>query len=141
MAASILKAMRFPRLVSSVDLDLEKIEFRTENCRVPGVKGNFGAGNPPADYISFTRTDAALPYFPDSAKGMLKFTPLLEDMNFYGLKVKGLKAGKYAVKLDGKQIAEYTSAELAKGVNLAEPALKVGPVADQVKAVVKAVND
>jgi hypothetical protein len=55
-----------------------------------------------------------------------------------------LKEGKYSVLLGGKKIADYTSEKLAEGVNLAEPALAAGPVADQVKAIsaaVKAKND
>jgi lysophospholipase L1-like esterase len=141
MAAEIVKAMKLPKLVSLVDLDLNKADFRTENCKVPEVKGNFGAGNPPADHISFMRTDAALPFFPEQAKGILKWAPLLEEMNHYGLKVTGLKAGKYEVKLGGKKVAEYSDKELAAGVNLAAAALATGPVADQVKDVVKAVTD
>lgn len=51
------------------------------------------------------------------------------------MKVTGLKPGKYAVSVGDKQVAEYSAEELAKGVNLAGPALTAGPVADQVKAV------
>src|SRR5205823_5642409 len=75
------------------------------------------------------------------AKSILKWTPLMEAMNEYGLKVTGLKAGRYEVKLGGKKVGEYTDKELAKGVNLAAAALTVGPVADQVKDIVKAVTD
>src|SRR5947209_8959310 len=56
-------------------------------------------------------------------------------MNHYGLQVKGLEPGKYEVHLGGKKAAEYSAEELEKGVNLAGPALKVGPVADQVKTI------
>ena len=56
-------------------------------------------------------------------------------MNDYRLKVTGLKAGDYEVRLGGKKVAEYTAEELAKGVNLAAAALKAGPIAEQVKAV------
>ena len=55
--------------------------------------------------------------------------------------VTGLKAGKYDVALGSKKVASYSAKELAEGVNLAEAALATGPVADQVKDVVKAVND
>jgi hypothetical protein len=64
----------------------------------------------------------------------------LEATNDYGLKVTGLKPGKYKVALGEKQVAEYTADELAKGVNLAGPALAAGPVADQVKAVKTAIE-
>src|SRR5205085_2745633 len=62
-------------------------------------------------------------------------------LNVYTLKVVGLKSGKYEVKLGDKKVAEYSADELAKGVNLAAAALTVGPIADQVKAVRKAVED
>ena len=47
----------------------------------------------------------------------------------------GLKAGKFEIRLGGMKVAEHTADELARGVNLAAPALAAGPVADQVKAV------
>lgn len=132
MAASILKALNFPREVSSVSINKTAIE--SINAKVTDLKAS-------ADGVTFTRQDAALPFFPEQAKSILKWAPLLEDMNQYGLKVAGLKEGKYDVNLNGKKIASYSAAELAKGVNLAEAALASGPVADQVKDVVKAVND
>jgi hypothetical protein len=132
MAASILKALHFPREVSSVAINKSAVE--ANNAKVTDLKAT-------ADGVSFKRQDAALPYFPEQAKSILKWTPLLEDMNHYGLKVVGLSEGKYDVNLNGKKVATYGADELAKGVNLAQPALAVGPIADQVKDVVKAVTD
>jgi lysophospholipase L1-like esterase len=139
MAASILKGLGFPRLVSGLEAqvagkDKMMFGFLTRNCVAEDLKVKNGV-------VSFTRKDSALPFFPEQAKSILKYAPLLEEMNDYGLKVTGLKEGKYEVKLGGKKVAEYTAAELAKGVNLAGPALTVGPVADQVNDIVKAVND
>jgi hypothetical protein len=62
-------------------------------------------------------------------------------MNYYRLMVAGLRAGNYDVKLGGVKVATFTDVELAKGANLAAAALKAGPIADQVKDVVKAVSD
>jgi lysophospholipase L1-like esterase len=136
MAASILKAVHFPRLVSSVDIKVSATssDATEQNCRIDKLFGNSGG-------VRFSREDLALPFFPEQAMSILKWTPLLEEMNEYGLKVKGLKPGKYEVQLGGKKVAEFTSEELAKGVNLAAAALKAGPVADHVKDVVKAVTD
>jgi lysophospholipase L1-like esterase len=141
MAASILKAMAFPHLVSSMDIVLKTglPEVRTKNCKHASLGAKFDNGGPAIE-ASFMRQDLALPFFPEQAKSILKWTPLLEEMNDYSLKVAGLKAGKYEVKLGGKKVAEYTDAELAKGVNLAAGALTAGPIADQVKDVVKAVD-
>ena len=137
MAASILKGMSFPKLVSSVDISLMangQLVTRWKKCKTSEPKFENGG-------VSIERTDFALPFFPEQAKSILKWAPLLEEMNDYGFKVNNLKPGKYEVKLGGKKVAEYTEKELEAGVNLAGPALAVGPVADQVKDVVKAVND
>src|SRR5205814_1774829 len=90
--------------------------------------------------VKLRRLDNALPFFPDEAKGILKWAPLLDEMNQYGLQVKGLKPGNYEIRLGGKKVAEHSAEELAKGVNLAEAALKAGPVSEQVKTVWKAVQ-
>ena len=132
MAASILKGMSFPREVSSATIDASG-KAETKQCKVTDVDAK-------ENVIRFKRQDEAIPYFPESAKKILKWAPLLEEMNHYGLKATGLKSGKYQVKLGGVKVAEYTADELAKGVNLAEAALTTGPIADQAKAVEKAVN-
>src|SRR5262249_18378589 len=105
--------------------------------------------------ITFTRHDLALPFFPDIhtaklgdklkdvkfATSILKWTPILDDMNRYGLKVVGLNPGKYALSLGQDKVAVYTHEELAKGVNIAGPSLAAGPIADQVEKVWNAIKD
>jgi lysophospholipase L1-like esterase len=136
MAAAILKGLNFPRLVSKVAIDVAASKVTgTENCKVEGLVTKEKHG------LLFKRHDESLPFFPEEAKSILKWAPLLDDMNHYGLQVKGLQPGRYEVRLGGKKVAEYTAEELAAGVNLAGPALTAGPVADQVKAVWKAVKD
>lgn len=132
MAAAILKGLKFPREVSEVAIEGTKVEAK--KCKVSGFTSTEKG-------IKFDRTDEALPFFPESAKGILKFTPLLDEMNYYGLKVVALPKGNYDVLLGGKKVGTYSEADLAKGVNLAEAALTAGPVADQVKDVVKAITD
>ncbi|MSQ94813.1 MAG: hypothetical protein EXR98_09695 [Gemmataceae bacterium] len=138
MAASILKGLGFSAVVSDIRIEARKDEkgkgaISTSNCKLTEFEGN-------ASGLRFKREDGALPYFPEQAKSILKWSPILEDMNHYGLQIAGMEAGKYDVLLGGKKAATYSSAELAKGVNLASAALTVGPVADQVKDVVKAVD-
>jgi lysophospholipase L1-like esterase len=145
MAWGILKGLRFPRLVSSADMTLEAGSHgkgsgtAVQNCSVSEVtfKQDGGAFH----YVSFQRKDKALPFFPEQARSILKWAPVLEDLNEYSLRVRPLKPGRYEVRLGGKTVATYSAEELAKGVNLAGPALTAGPVADQVKAVWKAVQD
>ena len=143
MASSILKGLGFPKRVSIAEIDLTKQSTKTDELPIL-TEVIYDRRPPRAGFtkIQFKRQDKGLPFFPEQAKSILKWTPLLEDMNEYGLKVTGLKAGKYDVKLGDKTVANYTDAELAKGVNLAGPALlTANPVADQVKDIVKAVTD
>jgi lysophospholipase L1-like esterase len=142
MAASILKGLGFPREVSSAAIKVSKDEPTTakgHNCKIRpmGVKGTGDA----VHQVSFLREDQALPFFPAEAKSILKWAPLLKEMNHYGLKVTGLKEGSYEIRLGGKKVAERSGEQLAKGVNLAAEVLAAGPIADQVQKVWKAVTD
>jgi lysophospholipase L1-like esterase len=143
MAASILKGLNFPKLVSSMDIVITEKgpgEVRTKNCKHYDLGAKTPEGKE-ADTVTFKRHDFALPFFPEKAESILKWTPLLEEMNDYHLKITGLKEGQYEIRLGGKKVAEHSAAELARGVNLAAAVLKTGPIADQVKKVWKAVQD
>lgn len=133
MAAAILRGLDFQRTVSNVVIDGGKVVL-AENCEITKLlpKGD--------NAIVFDCLNFGLPFFPDEAKSILKWTPLLDDMNRYRLQVKGLAAGKYAIQLNDTKITEATADQLAKGINLAGPALAAGPVADQVKKVWTAVK-
>jgi len=136
MAYGILKGLGFPVTVSSVLISSDpKVgrKVHARNCTVSGLTQD-------GDTLRFERTDSALPFFPDEARPILKWAPILEELNQYSLKVTGLKPGRYSIRLGGAAVAEYTADELARRVNLADAALKVGPVAEQVKAVKAAVE-
>lgn len=134
MAASILQGLSFPSLVSSVEIDAKaKKVMSTANCVTEAAEFT-DAG------IKFTRQDGALPFFPSEASSILKWTPILEDLNDYRLKVSGLSAGTYDVKVDGTTVATLSADELAKGVNLASAVLGKGPIADQVGKVKDAIE-
>ena len=134
MAASILKGLSFPSLVSSAEIDAAGGKAVTaKNCTIENVAKKDGG-------ISFARLDAALPFFPVEALGILPHAPILEELNDYRLKVTGLAAGQYEVRVGGKKIAELTAEQLATGANIAAGALTDGPIADQVKAVKAAVE-
>ena len=64
-----------------------------------------------------------------TAATILKWSPILEDLNHYGLKVTGLATGQYEVRTGGKKIAAYSADQLAVGVNLAAGALSASSVA------------
>jgi lysophospholipase L1-like esterase len=137
MAWAILKGLQFPTMVSSVEIKLRPNGFSadTTNCTVTGAVRKDGG-------LRFYRQDNALPFFPEEAKSILEWAPILEELNQYSLKVTGLEELKrYEIRIGGQKVAEHTGAELKAAVNLAAAALKAGPVADQVKAVWKAVQD
>ncbi len=142
MASSILKRLDFQKLVSKVVIEIDPAtrgqgaKLQAENCEAKLMSTGKEDGA-----LVFTRLDFALPFFPEDAKGILKWAPILDEMNEYMLQIKGLPSGKYAIELDKAKIAELSAADLAKGVNLAGPALAAGPVADHVKEVWKAVTD
>jgi lysophospholipase L1-like esterase len=134
MAYNILKGLSFPAFVSSAEIDVLAKTGSGKSCKISDVAATEDGG------IKFQREDEAIPFFPEQAKGILKWVPIRDDLNHYMLTVKGLKPGKYEVRLGGKKAAEFTAEDLAKGVNLAEAALTAGPVADQAKAVQTAIN-
>ncbi|MCX6926167.1 MAG: hypothetical protein NT154_23610, partial [Verrucomicrobia bacterium] len=136
MAAEILKGMCFPTLVAAVEINASSRKVvQNRNCAIEGLQVAADAT------IQFKQKDNALPFFPEGdAKNLLQWVPILEEMNSYHLKVTGLKAGQYQIRLGGVNVADHSAAELSAGVNLAAAALKAGPIADQVKAVATAIN-
>jgi len=133
MAASILKGLSFPSMVSSAELDATGKVVAAKNCTIENATSKGGG-------LSFSRLDGALPFFPVDAVSILQWTPILEELNDYRLKVTGLSAGAYEVRVGGTKIANTTADQLATGVNLASAALATGPIADHVKAVRAAVE-
>lgn len=134
MAAAILKGLSFPSAVSSVEIDANTKQVVAQTNCVTEIVGE-GETN-----LKFKRTDAALPFFPAEASSILEFAPILEELNQYSLKVTGLPAGNYEIRLDGNVIAKRTSEQLAGGVNLAAAVLASGPIAEQIKGIREAIE-
>jgi lysophospholipase L1-like esterase len=131
MAHTILVGLNAPALVSDVAIDVAG-KTETENCTVEKLKAAENA-------VGFDRTDEAVPFPVDKSwTALLPYVNELKDFNWYGLKVKGLTAGKYRLLIDGKDVAAYTSEQLAEGVNLGN--LTTGPIFEQGKKVLDAIN-
>ena len=128
MAASILKGLSFPKLVAWAVVGGE-----SRNCVVSDVVEKDGG-------LAFTRLDGALPFFPAEAAPILKWSPILEELNEYGLTVPTLKPGRYEIRVGGKRVAEATAEQLATGLNFPAAVLADGPIAEQAKAVKAAVE-
>ncbi|MBM3979619.1 MAG: SGNH/GDSL hydrolase family protein [Planctomycetes bacterium] len=132
MAHSILTGLKAPAAVS--DVVIENGKATPTKCKVEDL-----AGFPNASGVSFTRTDDALPMpVQKDWLPMLPYTNELRDLNYYGLTVKGLKAGDYTVSIDGVAVGKYSAKQLADGVNLGT--VTAGPVWEQGNKVLQAIN-
>ena len=132
MAWAILKGLSFPRLVSTAEIDAATGKVaKADHCTVDAVVVRERS-------VKFQRQDQALPFFPAEAQTILKWEPILDELNEYGLKVTGLRPGQYDVLLDGAKLARYSNTELSAGVNLSAAVLGAGPVAQQIKDAWKA---
>ena len=123
MAWAILKGLGATPLVSSATINGQSGRVESaEACRIDRVKIENGT-------IGFDRLDEALPMPVDpKAESALTLAPVLSDLNSYELKVRGLSAGRYTVKIDGATVATVSAGELADGWNLARSA---GPITEQ----------
>ena len=89
----------------------------------------------------FERLDAALPFFPRRGReSSCKWAPILEELNDYGLKVTGLKPGKYEVRLGRQEGRRAHGRRAGRGREPRRAGLAAGPVAEQVKAVKAAIE-
>ncbi|MBN9120120.1 MAG: SGNH/GDSL hydrolase family protein [Planctomycetes bacterium] len=134
MAHAILTGLKAPAVVSDVTVYADKNQASSTACKIDdlSVSPN-GAG------VSFTRTDDALPMpVQKDWLPMLPYTNELRDLNYYGLTVKGLKDGDYAVSIGGVGVGKFSAKQLADGVNLGT--LTAGPVWEQGNKVLQAIN-
>ena len=116
MAAALLKGWNAPALVSDVTLDAEgKTVAASENAKVSDLKAS--------EAVSWTQLDAALPMPIDRNDKVVALavasSPILDELDRQIVRVKGLSAAKYELKIDDKVIGEFTREQLAEGVNLA----------------------
>lgn len=132
MAEALLKSWHAPSLVSDVELDAaRKTAVRQRGARVSEVTAA-GKG------LAWTEIDDALPMpvdLHDAAISLaVRSSDVMEALNQEPLKVRGLAAGKYALKIDGESVGDFTSEQLAEGVNLATLATPMMRQAMQVHA-------
>lgn len=134
MAASILKGLHFPALVSAAEIDAAGSKVvAAKNCTINNIVAKDGG-------LSFSRLDAALPFFPAEAGSILPYAQILEELNDYHLQVTGLASGTYELRIGGTKVTQLTAEELSAGKNIAAAVLAAGPVADQVKSVREAIE-
>ncbi len=132
MAWAILKGLGAPSLVSHGHIDY--------GSGLPGthLNGVSTSIKRRPNGVSFVRSDEVLPFWiPAPARTMLRWAPIVEDLNQYVLRVTGLPEGKYHLSIDGERCATVAAADLQQGYNLA--LLEQGAIARQAQAVSDAV--
>jgi hypothetical protein len=116
MAAELLRSWNAPKLVTNVEIDAAAGRVMlSENATISDWKDGTG--------YSWRQKDAALPMpLPEKTAPVLlavKSSDFVESLNQETLKITGLKAERYALRINGTQVATLAAADLAKGINLA----------------------
>jgi lysophospholipase L1-like esterase len=115
MAAALIKAWHGTALVSDVSIDMSSGKVLTKNAKVEQVMGSLGVG--------WTTTESALPLPIDPKDKLMdlavKSSDIIETLDQEMLRVTGLAAGKWELKIDGLSVGTFTAEALSKGINLA----------------------
>ena len=132
MAEALLKAWNAPALVTSVEIDAARGRVvRAENTEVSEVKSG--------PVISWTQRDNALPlpveWSDPTVALVLKSSDFTDALDQEPLQVSRLKLGRrYTLKIDGKEVGDFTSEQFAQGINLAPLPT---PMAQQARGVLR----
>jgi lysophospholipase L1-like esterase len=120
MAEALLEAWHAPSLVTSVEVDAAgKRVVRADNTEVTGLSG----GETITQTVTWTQQDRALPMAFDPAGRPLslavKSSNVVESLNREPLKVTGLNAAQYMLRIDGQEVGTFSKEQLSQGINLA----------------------
>lgn len=115
MAWAILKAVSAPADVSQAEIATPAGTITgAQNCAISNIKVV-------DDELTFDRLDQALPMpINDRAQQALKLAPVLDDLSRYELRVTGLAAGNYEIKINGETATRVAATKLAGGLNLSD---------------------
>jgi lysophospholipase L1-like esterase len=138
MAEALLKAWDAPALVASVEIDAPgKRVAHAENAKVSTVGGGTS--------LTWSETDGALPMplnLEDKAVALsINSSDFIETLDQEPLRVTGLPAGRYTLKIDGEKVGDFTNAQLQDGLNLATLPTPMAKQASEVFDLTRKHND
>ena len=118
MAEAILKAWNAPATVTAVEIDAAKKRVvQATSTEVSGLASH-------ADGLTWKQTDSVLPMpfdLNDPVTALvMRCSDFIQALDQEPLRVTGLSAERYTLKIDYESIGTFTPAQLAKGINLAE---------------------
>jgi len=116
MAEALLRAWNAPATVAAVEIDVAaKRVARADNAKVTDLQ----AGSS----LTWTETDSALPMPMDLNDDVLALSvhssDFIEALDQEPLKVTGLAAERYVLKIEGEKVGDFTKERLQEGINLA----------------------
>jgi lysophospholipase L1-like esterase len=115
MASELLKSWHAPALVSALEIDASA-------KKVAGAKSTKVSELKAGDAISWMELDEALPMPVDLNDPVValavKSSDFLQALNQQTLKVTGLSAANFDLKIDGDEVGAFTREQLAEGINL-----------------------
>jgi lysophospholipase L1-like esterase len=118
MAASLLEAWGFTPIVTRVEIDAGSAQVKEQSFNTTVSELEF------KDSIRWTQKDESLPMpvpMNDPLMALaVKSSDFFEKFNQETLRVTGLNASTYLLKINGRIIGSFTRENLAAGVNLAE---------------------
>jgi lysophospholipase L1-like esterase len=132
MAEALLKSWNAPAIVSDVEVDAaRKTAVRQRNATLASIGGEGKA-------IWWTQTDDALPMAIDTRDAAtalaVRSSDVIDALNRQPLKVRGLAAGSYTLKIDEETAGSFSADQLASGINLATLPTPMARQAAQVHA-------
>ena len=133
MAYGILKGLQVTNPPAALTIDAAHGAVTADQCTVSNLHVT-------TDTVSFTRTDLAFPvYLPTQTECLVSYLPLQEELNPYRFTVRGLAPGSaWRLSVCGTNVADFTSAQLAAGTNLAS---RAGPWRDLAERVARMTAD
>lgn len=118
MAQALLLDWNATPLVTEVEIDATRKSITAQkNTYVQSLRAENNTW-------TWTQLDASLPMPVDTKDALtslaIKAVNFFQSLNQQPLRIKGLPAGNYTLRIDGSKVATYSAADWAQGRNLAE---------------------